>query len=101
MARLISRAKGVAEHASAEAMKNLNKLKNEPYMAYLKRKLGEWYREPGIQGHCAIPSDDEEEPTGLGRRRRPAARLARPRRKKVVTPAMAAPLWGLHLISKV
>jgi hypothetical protein len=29
-----SRAKGVAEHASAEVMKNLNKLKNEPCMTY-------------------------------------------------------------------
>jgi hypothetical protein len=40
-----SRAKGVTEHwhASAEAMKNLNKLKNKPFMAYLKHKLGEWY----------------------------------------------------------
>jgi hypothetical protein len=39
-----SRAKGVKEHASAKAMKNLsclNKLKNEPYMAYLQYKLGE------------------------------------------------------------
>jgi hypothetical protein len=35
------RAKGVVEHASAEAMKNPNKNKNKPYMAYLKRKLGE------------------------------------------------------------
>jgi hypothetical protein len=36
------------EHAFAEAMKNLNKLKNEPYMAYLQHKLGEWYSEaPG------------------------------------------------------
>jgi hypothetical protein len=26
-------------------MKILNKLKNEPYMAYLKRKLREWYSE--------------------------------------------------------
>ena len=40
-----SRAKGVAEHATKEAFKNLNKPKNEPYMAYLKRKLGDWYRE--------------------------------------------------------
>ena len=36
---------GVAEQAATEAFNNLNKLKNEPYMAYLKRKLGEWYRE--------------------------------------------------------
>ena len=38
------RAKGIAEQAATEAFNNLNKLKNEPYMAYLKRKLGEWYR---------------------------------------------------------
>jgi hypothetical protein len=36
-----SRVKGVAEHAFLEAFKNLNKLKNEHYMAYFKSKLGE------------------------------------------------------------
>ncbi len=40
----ISRAKGVAEAVAAAALSDLNQLANEPYMAYLKRKLGEWYR---------------------------------------------------------
>jgi hypothetical protein len=37
--------KGVADHAvllqSAEALKWLNKLKNEPFVAYLKHKVGQ------------------------------------------------------------
>ena len=40
-----ARAKGVVEAVAATALSDLNKLANEPYMAYLKRKLGEWYRE--------------------------------------------------------
>jgi hypothetical protein len=32
-----------AEHASLKVMENLNKLKNKPYMAYLKRKHWKWY----------------------------------------------------------
>ena len=55
-----SRAKGVAEHAATEAYNQLNKLKNEPYMAYLKRKLGEWYRE-APQPLRKLPVDDAEE----------------------------------------
>jgi hypothetical protein len=39
-----SRAKGVAEAVAAAALSDLNQLANEPYMAYLKHKLGEWYR---------------------------------------------------------
>ena len=67
-----SRAKSVAEHASAEVMKNLNKLKNEPYMAYLKRKLGGWYREaprparkqPAVDADEPAPAaGDQEEAT--------------------------------------
>jgi hypothetical protein len=60
-----SRAKGVAKHSSAEAMENLNKLKNEPYIAYLKRKLGEWYCEAS-RPLRKQPVDEEEEPTGGG-----------------------------------
>jgi hypothetical protein len=44
-----SHAKGVAvfaEAVAAAALSDLNQLANELYMAYLKRKLGEWYREP-------------------------------------------------------
>ena len=61
-----SRAKGVAEHTSAEAFNLLNKLNNEPYMAYLKRKLGEWYREaPKPERKQPVPDDKEElEPDG-------------------------------------
>ena len=43
-----SHAKGVAvlaEAVAAAALSDLNQLANEPYMAYLKRKLGGWYRE--------------------------------------------------------
>ncbi len=58
-----SRAKGVVEHASTEAMKNPNKNKNKPYMAYLKHKLGEWYKEAQGLMHKQ-PVDDEEEPKG-------------------------------------
>ena len=53
-----SRAKGVAEHAA----NNLNKLKNEPYMAYLKSKLGEWYSEAQQPLRKEPAADDEEEP---------------------------------------
>jgi hypothetical protein len=38
-------AKDIAEAVAAVALSNLRKLANEPYMAYLKRKLGEWSRE--------------------------------------------------------
>ena len=62
-----SRAKGVAEHTSAEAFNLLNKLNNEPYMAYLKRKLGEWYREaPKPERKQPVP-DEEEDPQPDGR----------------------------------
>ena len=41
-----SHAKGVAvltEAVAAAALSDLNQLANEPYMAYLNSKLGEWY----------------------------------------------------------
>jgi hypothetical protein len=38
-----SSAKGVAEAIAAAALSDLNQLANEPYMAYLNSKLGEWY----------------------------------------------------------
>ena len=44
-----SHAKGVAvlaEAVAAAALSDLNQLANKLYMAYVKRKLGEWYREP-------------------------------------------------------
>ncbi len=46
-------------------MKNLNRLKNEPWMADLKRKLGKWYREAQRPLHKQ-PVDDEVESTGGG-----------------------------------
>ena len=56
-----SRAKGVAELAAAEGLKNLNELSNERYMQYLKRKLGEWYREAPRPARKQ-PVLDEDEP---------------------------------------
>jgi hypothetical protein len=53
---------------SAEGLKWLNKLKNEPFVAYLKRKVGQWYCEAagikvrlGAQGRRKQPADDEED----------------------------------------
>jgi hypothetical protein len=56
------RATGVAEHAYTQAFNNLNKIKNEPYMIYLKRKLGEWYREAPKPLRREPVADEEEEP---------------------------------------
>jgi hypothetical protein len=56
-----SRAKGVAEAVAATALSDLNQLANEPYMAYLKRKLGEWYRE-APRPACKQPAVDADEP---------------------------------------
>jgi hypothetical protein len=60
--RAASRAKGVAEHAATEAFNNLNKIKNEPYMDYHKRKLGEWYRKAPQPARKEPVAHDEEEP---------------------------------------
>jgi hypothetical protein len=40
-----SSTKSVAEAFAAAALSDLNQLANEPYMAYLKRKLGKWNSE--------------------------------------------------------
>ena len=62
------RATGVAEHAYTQAFNNLNKIKNEPYMIHLKRKIGEWYRVviARLQNLCArnpwALADEEEDP---------------------------------------
>ena len=79
-------------------MKSLNKLKNEPYMAYLrvKRKLGEWYSEAPRPLSCA----SNLWTTTLNPRRRspreaapaPTARLARPRQKMAARPSGEAGL---------
>jgi hypothetical protein len=53
------------------------------------------------QASCGRPSDDDEEPAGGGAVACGTAGWARLRQKMVVTPAMAASLWGLHLIDKV
>jgi hypothetical protein len=67
-----SRAKGVAEAVAAAALSDLSQLANEPYMAYLKRKLGEWYRkaprpahkQPAVDADEPAPAaDDQEEAT--------------------------------------
>jgi hypothetical protein len=57
-----SRAKGVAEAAATEAFKILNLRTNEAYMHYLKRKLGEWYREAPRPVRRQPPVPDEDEP---------------------------------------
>jgi hypothetical protein len=60
-----SRAKGVAEAvtACAGALSDLNQLANEPYMAYLKCKLGEleWYSE-APRPASKQPAVDADEP---------------------------------------
>ena len=67
-----ARAKGVAEAVAAAALSDLNKLANEPYMAHLKRTLGDWYREaprparkqPVVDADEPAPAaDDPEEAT--------------------------------------
>ena len=70
-----SHAKGVAvlaEAVAAAALSDLNQLANEPYMAYLKRKLGGWYREaprparkqPAVDADEPAPAaGDQEEAT--------------------------------------
>jgi hypothetical protein len=54
-----SRTKGVA------ALSDLNQLANEPYMAYLKSKLGEWYSEPPRPA-SKQPAVDADEPAPAG-----------------------------------
>ena len=59
-----SHAKGVAvlaEAVATAALSDLNQLANELYMAYLKRKLGEWYREAPRPAHKQ-PAVDADEP---------------------------------------
>jgi hypothetical protein len=56
------RAKDVAEAVAAAALSDLNQLANEPYiMAYLKRKLGEWYHE-APRPASKQPAVDVDEP---------------------------------------
>ena len=69
-----SHAKGVAvlaEAVAAAALSDLNQLANELYMAYVKRKLGEWYREPA-RGPKTRPQATSGR-RGRARARRPAA----------------------------
>jgi hypothetical protein len=64
-----SHAKGVAvlaEAVAAAALSDLNQLANELYMAYLKRKLGEWYREAPRPARKQ-PAVDEDEPASAAR----------------------------------
>jgi hypothetical protein len=65
-----SRAKG-PEHASAKALKwlkPLNKLKNEPNMAYFKHMLlvGPWYSEAPRPERKQSADDEEDLPAGGG-----------------------------------
>ena len=63
-----SRPKGVAEALSAAALSDLNQLANEPYMAYLKRKLeeapGPARKQPTVDVDEPAPAaEDQEEAT--------------------------------------
>jgi hypothetical protein len=63
-----SRPKGVAEALAAAALSDLNQLANEPYMAYLKRKLEEAPRparkQPTVDVDEPAPAaEDQEEAT--------------------------------------
>jgi hypothetical protein len=61
----------VVEAVAAAALSDLNQLVNEPYMAYLKGKLGEWPQDPPASKQrsmwtnpCQRPAaDDQEEAT--------------------------------------
>jgi hypothetical protein len=74
-----SRAKGVAEAVAATALSNLNQLANEPFMAYLKRKLGEWYSEAPRPARKQ-PAVDADEPA-------PAATTSRRQPRPTITDA--------------
>jgi hypothetical protein len=75
-----SQSKGVAESVAAAALSDLSQLANEPYMAYLKRKLGEWHSEaprpaskqPAVDADEPAPAADESATT---RRRQPRPTL--------------------------
>ena len=86
-----SRAKGVAEAVAAAALSDLNQLANEPYMAYLKRKLGEWYSE-APRPASKQPAVDADEPA-------PAAGTRR-RQQRPTLPLVEATAVGSYSISK-
>jgi hypothetical protein len=56
---------------AATALSDLNQLANDPYMAYVKRKLGKWYREaprparkhwqPAIDADETAPAANDQE----------------------------------------
>jgi hypothetical protein len=85
---LDSRAKSVAEAVAAAALSDLNQFTNEPYMAYLKRKLGEWYRKAPRPARKQ-PAVDADEPA-------PAAGD----QEEETLPLVEATAVGLYLISK-
>jgi hypothetical protein len=89
-----SRAMGVAEAVSAAALLDLNQLANEPCMAYLKRKLGGWYREPPRPAHKQ-PAVDADEPRSP--HQPPGTRRRQPR---PTLPLVEATAVGLNSISK-
>ena len=61
--------RGARPHPRLAKALDPSKLANEPYMAYLKRKLGEWYREaprparkqPVVDADEPAPADDDPE----------------------------------------
>ena len=90
-----SRAKGVAEAVAAAALSDLNQLANEPYMAYLKRKLGEWYLEAPRPARKQPAVDADEPAPGAGDQEEPPRRQPRP-----TPPLVEATAVGLYSISK-
>jgi hypothetical protein len=95
-----SRAKGVAKAVAAAALSDLNQLANKPYMAYLKRKLGEWYREPPRPARKQLAVDeDESNPRSMktSPRQPPTTRKRQPR---LTLPLVDATAVGLSSISK-
>ena len=92
-----SHAKGVAvlaEAVAAAALLDLNQLANEPYMAYLKRKLGEWNRE--------APRPARKQPVVHADEPAPAAgdQDSRRRQPRPTLPLVEATAVGLYSISK-
>jgi hypothetical protein len=95
-----SHAKGVAvltEAVAAAALSDLNQLANELYLAYLKRKLGEWYRKAPRPAHkqpevvADEPAPAAGESAGTRRRRR---------QQRPTLPLVEATAVGSYSISK-
>jgi hypothetical protein len=92
-----SHAKGVvvlAESVAAAALSDLNQLANEPDMAYLKRKLGEWYSEAPRPARKQTAVDADEPAPAAG------DQVTRRRQPRPMLPLVEATAVGLYSISK-